>query len=355
MLFVCIICSATLMVRAQNTFEILIPVDRNSSLTQLSETGNILEQLEAHAKSIKKVSCFDKIKYDIKERLNNEVFFIHNGTPYKLLIDYGACTLVSLEADLGLSSKSSSSATTYTIETYQDVLSATTKAAAIDLTPRHALLATYQENGKWVAIGPYNTTDEPFTSEQEAIKRLFYGAADMSFLCKAGKYRVYALNRPLEHDARDVKKLIEQDGVDFPDGITDKKLEGFSGWRRNTLVEKYDNKVEAKYILCTSATKTVIAAKFTNLTEDKNALVVLKPKGGKLIVNTIPPGITISLVFNDSDFEVQVIYNDTTKEEQQINIIDFIKGVIRKHVTKDGEHIKSTPSSGPPGSMGVRG
>ena len=272
---VCCFINTAITAHAQNAFEILIPVDRSSKLTQLSETGNILEQLEAHARSIKKEKCFEQIKSDIKAELNHEVFYIHNGTPYKLLVDYGVCKFVSLEADLGLSSNASTGAMAYTIETYEEVISAETKAKnTVDLTPRHALLATYQENGKWVAIGPYNTTDEPFTTEQEAISRLFYKAADMKFLCKAGKYRVYALNMPLEYDARDVKKLIEQDGIDFPDGITDKKPDGFTGSRRSVLVEKYDSNVEAKYILITSADKSRIVAKFTNLTEDKKASII---------------------------------------------------------------------------------
>lgn len=321
---------------AQNEFEILIPLDRNSKLTQLTETGNILEQLEAHARSIKKEKCFEQIKSDIKSELSHQIFYIHNGTPYKLLIDYGLCKLVSLEADLGLSSNASTGAVIYTIETYEEVISAETKANnTVDLTPRHALLATYQENGKWVAVGPYNTTDEPFTTEQEAISRLFYKAADMKFLCRAGKYRVYALNMPLEYDARDVRKLIEQDGIDFPDGITDKKPDGFSGSRRSVLVEKYDGKVDAKYILITSADKSRIVAKFTNLSEDQKASIILKPKDGKIIVRTIPPTASTILVFDGSDFEVQVIYNSYSKKEEDINIIDFIKGTIRKHVTKD--------------------
>ena len=321
---------------AQNEFEILIPLDRNSKLTQLTETGNILEQLEAHARSIKKEKCFEQIKSDIKSELSHQIFYIHNGTPYKLLIDYGLCKLVSLEADLGLSNNASTGAMAYTIETYEEVISAETKANnTVDLTPRHALLATYQENGKWVAVGPYNTTDEPFTTEQEAISRLFYKAADMKFLCRAGKYRVYALNMPLEYDARDVRKLIEQDGIDFPDGITDKKPDGFSGSRRSVLVEKYDGKVDAKYILITSADKSRIVAKFTNLSEDQKASIILKPKDGKIIVKTIPPAVSTNLVFDGSDFEVQVEYNNQSKQESEIKIIDFIKGTIRKHITKE--------------------
>ncbi len=341
---------------AQNAFEIFIPVDRSSKLTQLSETGNILEQLEAHARSIKKERCFEQIKSDIKEELNHEVFYIHNSTPYKLLIDYGVCKLVSLEADLGLSTNASTGAMTYTIETYEEVISAETKAKnTVDLTPRHALLATYQENGKWVAVGPYNTTDEPFATEQEAIARLFYKAADMKLLCKAGKYQVYALNMPLEYDARDVKKLIEQDGVDFPDGITDKKPDGFSGNRRSVLLEKYDGNVEAKYILFTSANRSRIVAKFTNLTEDKKASIILKPKDGKIIVKTIPPAVSTNLVFDGSDFELQVVYNNQSKQESEINIIDFIKGTIRKHITKDIFPKQNNLNSTPAAVMGVRG
>ena len=71
---------------AQNVFDILIPVDCESKLIQLSESGNVPEQLEALAKSIKKENYFDNIKSAVKEQLNRKIFYIHNGTTYKLLL-----------------------------------------------------------------------------------------------------------------------------------------------------------------------------------------------------------------------------------------------------------------------------
>lgn len=340
----------TSIIRAQQVFDILVPLDRSGKITQLSETAGILEQLRIHAKSLKKEGCFEIIKSSLKDAINNEIFFIHLGTPYQLLIDYNTCAIVSLQANLGTGSKLSSSAFGYEIQVYEQELFSKDKTQEdVDNTPRHALLATYQENGKWVAIGPYNTTDE-YGSEQEAIARLHYGAADMKYVCKAGKYKVYGLNKPLEYDARDVRKIIEETGGEFPDDFTDKKLEGFNGYRKSELIEKYDGKVEAQYSLYTSATKSRILAKFTNLSDSEQALIIVKPKDGKLITVKLPPGARTNLVFYGSDFEAQVVYDKYTGEDKQFDVIDFIKGVIRKHVTKEGEQIKTTSSL-----FGVRG
>lgn len=342
--------SMVFFMHAQPVFDLLVPVDRDGKGTQLSETANILEQLQVHAQSLKKEGCFEIIKSSLKEALNNEIFFIHHGTPYQLLIDYNTCSIVSLQANLGIANNLSSSAFVYEIQTYEQELSSTDNAKKeVDYTPRHALLATYKENGKWVAIGPYNTTDE-HSSEQDAIARLYYGAADMKFICMAGKFKVYGLNKPLEYDARDVRKIIEENGGEFPVEFTDKKPEGFTGYRKSELIEKYDGKVEAHYSLYTSATKSRILAKFTNISESDSAIVIVKPKDGKLTTVQIPPGTRTNLVFDGSDFHVQVLYRLYSGKEQEFNVIDFIKGVIRKHITKEGDQIKTTSTV-----IGVRG
>jgi hypothetical protein len=343
--------STALFLQAQPVFDILIPVDKSGKMNQFSETGNILEQLHAHAISLGKENCYETVKSSLKEMLNREVFFLNNGTPYKLIIDYNNCRVVSLEANLGVESNFSSSLLIYEIQTYEEELSATGMVKnEVDYTPRHALLATYQENGKWIAIGPYITTDEFFSTEQDAIARLHYRASEMKFICMAGKFRIYGLNKPLEYDARDVRKIVEQYGGDFPPGFTDKKPEGFNGYRKSELVEMYDEKVDAHYSLYTSATRSRILARFTNLSEAEQAVIILKPADGKILVKKLSPGYSTNLVFYGSDFEVQVVYNKHGKQEQEFNLIDFIKGVIRKHVTKDGDQIKSTSAV-----FGVRG
>lgn len=340
-----------LFTQAQPVFDILVPVDYSGQANQLSETGNILEQLHTHSLSIGKENCFETIKSSLKESLNREVFFLQNGISYRLILDYNTCSVVSLEAKPGGETNSSGSLFTYEIQTYEEEISATGNVQKqVDYTPRHAILATYQDNGKWVAIGPYITTDELFSTEQDAIARLHYSVSEMKFICMAGKFRIYGLNKPLEYDARDVRKIVEQYGGEFPPGFTDKKPEGFNGYRKSELVETYDGKVDAHYSLYTSVNKSRILARFTNLSEGERAVIILKPNNGKIIVKKLPPGYSANLVFYGSDFEVQVVYDKYTEKPQQFSVIDFVKGVIRKHVTKDGDQIKSTSTV-----IGVRG
>lgn len=80
------------------------------------------------------------------------------------------------------------------------------------------LLATYRnDKDQWVAIGPYMTTDG-FDTEEQAINSLFYAKADLTPLTESGKYRIYILNVKVEHDARDVRKILTSLGVEnIPD------------------------------------------------------------------------------------------------------------------------------------------
>ena len=75
------------------------------------------------------------------------------------------------------------------------------------------LLATYiNENGQWVAIGPYMSTGG-FDTEQQAINSLFYTNADLTLLADRGKYTIYKLNVPVLHGGRDVRSILTALGV----------------------------------------------------------------------------------------------------------------------------------------------
>ena len=79
------------------------------------------------------------------------------------------------------------------------------------------LLATYKEDGKWIAMGPYMTT-EGFPSEKEALESLFYTESDITFLCQREKYKIYTLNEKVKHDARDIRAYLKSIGInDIPE------------------------------------------------------------------------------------------------------------------------------------------
>jgi hypothetical protein len=80
------------------------------------------------------------------------------------------------------------------------------------------LLATYKDdNGKWIAMGPYMTTD-PYETENQALGSLFYSESDFTFICQRGKFKIYALNGKVEHDARDIRLELKALGIyDIPE------------------------------------------------------------------------------------------------------------------------------------------
>ena len=80
------------------------------------------------------------------------------------------------------------------------------------------LLATYKDdNGKWIAMGPYMTTDA-YETENQALGSLFYSESDLTFICQRGKFKIYALNGKVEHDARDIRLELKALGIyDIPE------------------------------------------------------------------------------------------------------------------------------------------
>jgi hypothetical protein len=80
------------------------------------------------------------------------------------------------------------------------------------------LLATYKDdNGKWIAMGPYMTTD-PYETENQALGSLFYSESDLTFICQRGKFKIYALKGKVEHDARDIRLELKALGIyDIPE------------------------------------------------------------------------------------------------------------------------------------------
>ena len=60
-------------------------------------------------------------------------------------------------------------------------------------------------------------TTDPYETENQALGSLFYSDSDLTFICQRGKFKIYALNGKVEHDARDIRLALKTLGInDIP-------------------------------------------------------------------------------------------------------------------------------------------
>lgn len=214
---------------AQSRFTISVPTVQYTSISPLGaadalDVQHLIDEFAKYAKIYKKSICTETLDPLIAMHLKTEMGKIKEGTAYLLAVDYENCKFISLLPDKGTGSISSSGHTIYRITLYQDItLHPDFPATAImkkdeSSTPKKPILATYRdENGKWVAMGPYMTTD-PYDSENQALGALFYADADLTFLCQRGKFKIYLLKEKVEHDARDIRAALKLLGInDIPE------------------------------------------------------------------------------------------------------------------------------------------
>lgn len=86
------------------------------------------------------------------------------------------------------------------------------------LTVKTQLFATYKnENGQWVAMGPYNSS-KAYPTEKQAMAELLYAPPVLVFLCERGKYNIYKINEKTENVRKNVRDALTQLGVkDIPE------------------------------------------------------------------------------------------------------------------------------------------
>lgn len=214
-----------LQLSAQEGMRYLIPskiVNQSNSMgcdpSELIEVAN--EFLKLHAS----IQCVKTINPEIDNGIRVEMKKIKKETPYTLIVDYNECKFISLfpdkENDLLISPKW----TIYKINLYPEITfisdfpSVSTTNKDETSTSKKPLLATYKDdNGKWIAMGPYITTD-PYETEKQALGSLFYSDSDLTFICQRGKFKIYALNGKVEHGARDIRLALKTLGIyDIPE------------------------------------------------------------------------------------------------------------------------------------------
>jgi hypothetical protein len=99
-----------------------------------------------------------------------------------------------------------------------------------------------------------------------------------------------------------------------------------------------------------SGGESFMVAQLKNNTTAKLATVLLQLADGKMEVEYIEPGVTLTKKYVAKKLEIQVLYQDS-KESKPINITNFVKDKVRKQLINENGKLKSTNM----GAIGVRG
>ena len=211
--------------KAQNRYTINVPIAHYTSISQPAATDaldiqHLIDEITKYAKIYKKNICIETLDSEISQHLRTEMKRIKEGTAYTLAVDYEACKFISLLPDKGSGEISSKNWTVYHITLYQDIIShpdfpstSITKKNEKSSSKTPIVATFIDENGQWIAMGPYMTTDG-YPSEKQAIGSLFYSDSDLKFLCEKGKFRIYAFKGKVEHDSRDIRAALKLLGID---------------------------------------------------------------------------------------------------------------------------------------------
>ncbi len=109
----------------------------------------------------------------------------------------------------------------------------------------------------------------------------------------------------------------------------------------------------ARFISGNTATKDIIVAQLTNKTKDKRANVLLRTDDGKITMEYVYPGSTITKNYNSKKIEIQVQYEDYKAPKPADGVYEFFKSRAWEILTIiNGEF---TLRKWDPGCMCVRG
>ena len=81
-----------------------------------------------------------------------------------------------------------------------------------------------------------------------------------------------------------------------------------------------------KFISGNTATKDIIVAQLTNKTKDKRANVLLRTDDGKMTMEYVYPGNTLTKNYNSKKIEIQVQYEDYNAPKPADRVYEFFKG-----------------------------
>ena len=223
LLLIIIVC--TFQLHAQE-YTILIP---SKIINQSSQSGcdpsDLIEVASEFLKLHASIACVQKINPKLDSCIKVEMRKIKTEKQYILAVDYIDCKFISLFPDEGSELFKSPKWTIYHITLYPDITlhpnfpSSTIIKKDENSASKRPLLATYlDDNGKWIAMGPYTHSDS-YPTEKQSLDELFYGeTGQLTLLCKRGKYNIYVINGKTNNIRVDVRYALKMLGVnDIPE------------------------------------------------------------------------------------------------------------------------------------------
>ena len=172
------------------------------------------------------IDCHKKLDREASMEMR-EVRRKKDNLDYTLIVDWEECKIISLSP---YSNKARNDKSTYTLyqitltsklksETKSKVAGIKTKDNSVSTSSyKHTLLVTQVDTqGEWLATGPYGTS-QPYNSEQEAIKELYYDEPGaLTFICKRDNFKIYAINNKTDNVRIDVREFLKRFGItDIP-------------------------------------------------------------------------------------------------------------------------------------------
>ncbi len=119
-----------------------------------------------------------------------------------------------------------------------------------------------------------------------------------------------------------------------------------------SVLYEYFEGVQGKFTLGELTNKSIIVVQMTNTTSDQLATITLTSDNGTKEVFKLDPGATITTKYDTKRIITKVKYQEANNSNNQIEVINTIKKIVKKEVTNENGILKSLNGDG---GSGVRG
>jgi hypothetical protein len=143
--------------------------------------------------------------------------------------------------------------------------------------------------------------------------------------------------------AKDPTKSISQPRIIF-------SWQGKDAYGSSEYIKDYGG-LSGRFISGNTSTQSIIMTQLTNKTTDKLATVLVRTDDGKMSVEYLDPGSTLTVKYSTKQLEIQVLYQDYKTPKPSFDTYEFIKNKVREAVINENGKFKSQTYT----TVGVRG
>lgn len=212
--------------------------------------------------------------------------------------------------------------------------------------------AEYME--KRTAFNEVHKKENPntrFISENESIIAYEYEKKIAGWNCNS---KVISIKTGKSID--DCNKQLADQLTKYPNDFTTQPKTLFTWQGKGSSKSEYTKDyggLEGKFIAANTSTRNIIVAKFTNQTSNKLATVLIRTDDGKMTVEYVYPGSTLTKKYDAKKLEIQTLYQDDKTPKPSFSVIEFVKGLVREALENEEGVLKIRKWD--PACMCVRG